>query len=236
MPSGSQAGQPGRSAHHAMRARRNRLPVAAASHVVWPAAESREVSDVRGPNVADLTDAEVGDRFAVGDDVALAIAYRRWAPLVHAMATRSLGSHHDADDVTQHVFVTAWRSRVQFDPSRGTLPGWLVGITRHAVADAWADRARIARRIAAAASIAGDAATYGTPAADQHTVDRLTILDALADIDQPARRITELAFFHDLTHTQIAATLDVPLGTVKSHIRRTLSRLRDRLEAAADAP
>ncbi|GEM_PF-488299 len=175
------------------------------------------------------TDAEVASAFCAGDETAIAAAYARWSRNVHAAAMRSLGNAHDADDITQHVFIAAWRARAQFDPARGSLPGWLTGICRNAIADLWAERARAARRQAAVqAEHRGDS----HPSAEQHTTDRLIVLDALADEGQPAKRIMELAFFHDMTHHQVAETLGLPLGTVKSHIRRTLVRMRTRLEGS----
>ena len=91
-------------------------------------------------------------RLRDGSRDALAEAYREWSSLVHTLALRSLGNHHDAEDVTQQVFVAAWRSRHTLRPDRGTVAGWLVGITRHTVADLHAKRARLARDAAAVAA------------------------------------------------------------------------------------
>jgi RNA polymerase sigma-70 factor (ECF subfamily) len=177
--------------------------------------------------------AELGLAFARGEEWALAEAYRRWASTVHGLALRSLRSAEDAEDVTQQVFVSAWRARDRFDPLRGPLPAWLTGITRNAIADAWADRVRSARRDAAAAVVA----VHGhVDPVDGPATDRVAVLDALADEGEPARSIVQLAFFHDLTHQQVAEQLNLPLGTVKSHIRRSLVRLRTRMEGIGATP
>jgi RNA polymerase sigma-70 factor (ECF subfamily) len=184
-----------------------------------------------GGEVADLpepTDAEVGRLFAMGDERALAWAYERWAGLVHGIAARSLGSPADAEDVTQQVFVSAWTGRAGYRPSEGPLPAWLVGITRHRIADAFARRQREERARVAALGVA-EVAPVST-AFDTHAEDRLVLLEELARVGEPQRGIMELAFFHDLTHEQISQRTGLPLGTVKSHIRRTLVRLRTRLE------
>jgi RNA polymerase sigma-70 factor (ECF subfamily) len=176
-------------------------------------------------------DIEVGRRFAAGEEQALAWAYERWAGQVHGMAVRAFGPGPDAEDVTQQTFVSAWTGRAGYRPEKGPLPAWLVGVARHKIADTWARREKQRRETEAAMSemqaTPGGRATAGV---DTAVADRVLLLDELDLLGQPQRGIIELAFFEDLTHAQIAARTGLPLGTVKSHIRRTLERLRTRLE------
>jgi RNA polymerase sigma factor (sigma-70 family) len=195
---------------------------------VPPVAEDR--GEAR-PGAPDPDDRELGRRFAAGDEQALALAYARFAGQIHGMAVRAFGPGPDAEDVTQQTFVSAWTGRAGYRPDKGPLPGWLVGVARHKIADTWARRERQRRETEAAMSEAQAAPDRrGTAGVDTQVADRVLVLEELDLLGQPQRGIIELAFFEDLTHAQIAARTGIPLGTVKSHIRRTLERLRTRLE------
>jgi RNA polymerase sigma factor (sigma-70 family) len=147
------------------------------------------------------------------------------------MAVRAFGPGPDAEDVTQQTFVSAWTGRAGYHPEKGPLPAWLVGVARHKIADTWARRDRQRRETEAAVSdLQAGPSGRVTAGVDTQVADRMLVLDELDLLGQPQRGIIELAFFEDLTHAQIAARTGLPLGTVKSHIRRTLERLRTRLE------
>jgi RNA polymerase sigma-70 factor (ECF subfamily) len=187
------------------------------------------VSHLPGPPEPD--DGEVGRRFAAGDERALAWAYERWGPQLYGLAVRALGAGPDAEDVLQQSFVSAWNGRAGYRPDSGPLPAWLVGVCRHKIADAWARRERQRRESDAAVSSARmQPSGVSDPGLDTAVTDRVLVLAELERLGQPQRGILELAFFEDLTHVQIAERTGIPLGTVKSHIRRSLERLRSRLE------
>jgi RNA polymerase sigma-70 factor (ECF subfamily) len=175
---------------------------------------------------------DLAERLREGSTDALAEIYDRWAPLVHTVALRSLGDHHDAEDVTQQVFVSAWRSRHTLRPSPDCLPGWLIGITRHRVEDVRTQRFRAHRNLAAVATTVGQA---DVRAPDDDLAAQLLLAHELHHLGEPRGTVVRLAFLEDRPHDEIARTLGLPLGTVKSHVRRGLIQLRNRLEEGNDA-
>jgi RNA polymerase sigma factor (sigma-70 family) len=174
----------------------------------------------------------LAERLVAGDATSLGEIFDRWSALVHTIALRALASRDDAEDVTQQVFVAAWRSRHTLTPSPAALPAWLVGIARHKIADRRAERAREARRVAALSAVS--AFEVETRADEQVLLDRVVVRHAVDELPEPRRTILRLAFWDDLTGAQIAERLGLPVGTVKSHVRRGLLQLQSRLEEVRD--
>jgi len=186
------------------------------------------------PVVERPQEGELEREFASGSDEALRGVFDRWGGLVHSYCRRTLAVGADADDVTQQVFVTAWSRRASFDPARGSLAAWLLGIARHKAIDQLRAGTREARRMEAVTARAPTPNRDDPPTADV-VADRLLLGDELRRLPADQRRALELAFFDGLSHTQVADALGQPLGTVKSNIRRGLTRLRTRLEVDRDA-
>ncbi len=185
------------------------------------------------PSDSVLQAEELVTRFCAGDVDAMSEVYSLHSRLVYTLALRRLGNHHDAEDVTQQVFVAAWRGRHTLDPGRGPLGAWLVGITRHTVNDLLAQRARTSRNLAAVAA-------YPQPTAsafDNAVTDQVLVAHALESLGEPKATILRLALGEGETHEEISQRLDLPLGTVKSHVRRGLLQLRNTMKAVKpDAP
>ncbi|MGW0503882.1 RNA polymerase sigma factor [Micromonospora sp. NPDC003241] len=176
---------------------------------------------------------DLADRFRHGDELALREAYDRYGRAVFHLATSTLVNRSDAEDVTQATFVAAWLGRDTFDPARGSLVGWLLGIARRKVVDRLRSVSRENRVTEAVRQLPEPAGAGADP---DVVVDRLVVADELARLPADQRRMLELAFFDDLTHQQIAAVTGVPLGTVKSHIRRGMASLKRRWEVDGAAP
>lgn len=171
--------------------------------------------------------------FRAGDERALRHAYDRYSAAVFHLTTRTLANAVDAEDVTQATFVAAWLGRQTFDPARGSMIGWLLGIARRKVVDHIRAAARDDRITASVRRMNDPPPTDTVP---DRVVDRLVVADELAQLPGEQRRVLQLAFYDDLTHPQIAAVTGLPLGTVKSHLRRGMERLRRRWEVDGAAP
>lgn len=178
-------------------------------------------------------DLQLALAFVDGVDGSLRAVYDRYGAMVYRIARTVLGNIADAEEVAQATFVSAWQGRDTFDPTRGSLAGWLIGIARRRTVDRLRGMERERRAADAAVRLAGDGIAPPTlPAHTDEVINRIVVADGLAQLAEPQRRVLELAFFDDLSHRQIASVTGLPLGTVKSHARRGLAQLRRRLEVA----
>ncbi len=177
-------------------------------------------------------DTELAAAFRRGDENALRLLYDRHGGLVYRIALGIVGSSQDAEEISQATFVSAWQGRQTFDASAGTLAGWLIGIVRRRAIDRLRaiQRERTGEHAARTVQLSRREDDGSLAERSDEVVDRLVIADELDRLPDPQRRVLELAFFDDLTHTQIAAMTGIPLGTVKSHLRRGLQQLRKRWE------
>jgi RNA polymerase sigma factor (sigma-70 family) len=182
----------------------------------------------------DTGEDDLARSFTTGDPESLRRVYDQHAPLVYSFCRRTLLTSADAEDATQQVFLIAWQRRERFDPDLGSLPGWLVGITKNVVRDAQRKRARLFSRrdrITEAAESTLRSSTVSSGVDPDAIAERMLMADALGRLGPEQRKVIELSFYAGLTHAEIATELDMPLGTVKSHARRGLTKLKHHLEA-----
>jgi RNA polymerase sigma-70 factor (ECF subfamily) len=168
-----------------------------------------------------------------GDSEALARLYDRTAASVNGLALRILGDREAAEEVTVDVFLQAWRSATSYDPMRGSPLAWLLILARSRAIDrlrAGAAQRRLDHPIDAAHGVAS---TAPGPEEDSAVAQRRRLVqEALARLAATQRQAIELAFFGGLSHSEIAAALDQPLGTVKTRVRLGMLRLREILGSA----
>lgn len=164
-----------------------------------------------------------------GNRESFAAFYDRIAPLLFTVALRILNQREAAEDVLQEAFLLIWQRARQFDPAKGRPLNWAVTLTRNKALD----RLRGAQRqqkIREAATLEADAFApgkepTGLDAAMSHeSHDRMQA--ALAKLPKNQRTVIQMVFLSSLTVKETADRLGEPLGTVKSHLRRGLIRLR----------
>ena len=180
-----------------------------------------------------LADAQQLDGVAAGDSDALALLFDRHGAAVLGVLTRMLGRAGEADEVLQEVFLWLWKHPRRYDASRSSLRGWLLVLARSRALDVLrADRSRRVRE----EGVERERPTVHEPMplADLEQRERQRRLQAaLVTLPDEQRRCIELAFFSGLSHSQIAARLQQPLGTVKSRIQLGMAKLRAALGSLA---
>jgi len=173
------------------------------------------------------------ERTADGEDTALAALYDATCAMVNGLALRILGDRSVAEEVTADVYLQVWRQAARYDAGRGAPLTWLLTLTRSRAIDQL--RAGAGRRASAAPMRAALHVASEAPGPEEHSTvrqRRRVVRRALTRLPSDQRRALELAYFEGLSHSEIAATLGEPLGTVKTRVRLGMIRLRDSLGAA----
>ena len=166
---------------------------------------------------------EIEATFRDGNADVLRIAYDLHGPLVHTFCRRAVGVD-SAADLTQEVFITAWKRRHRFDADRGSLPAWLIGIAKYKVLES------MRRQPATSSDSVHEQTDRGSTQLVDDLANRMLVADALQTLPDRTRTVVTMSFRDELTHAEIAHRTALPLGTVKSDIRRGFERLRRYLE------
>lgn len=174
----------------------------------------------------EVDDATLIGRAARGDARGVEVLYDRHTPAIYALALRILRSPSEAEEVVQDTWVQLWRRASSFDPARGSAGAWILTMARSRAIDRY--RSLSSRRRVEEGIEAHDAPA-GVPDAGAAVVSREQherVRAAFESLSPQHRRVLELAYFEGMSHSQIAHTLEAPLGTVKSWARQALVRMK----------
>lgn len=179
--------------------------------------------------MSSLRDEELLVLIAHADEQALGTLYDRYGRLIFSMAMRITGDRLTAEEVTQDVFHVVWQQTAAFRPASGTIPAWIIGITRHRAIDRIRSQRHKARQKDTQIDDAMAAVLSDTTSVENDAVLRSDIRAALGDLPNEQRHVIELAYYGGLTTVEIASSMGTPVGTVKTRLRLGLSRLRTAL-------
>jgi RNA polymerase sigma-70 factor, ECF subfamily len=190
---------------------------------VLPAAGRR--ASIDGVTEGGLTDAELLERVGSGDRAAFEELYRRYARPVLGLALRRLGDRGRAEDAVQDAFAAVWRSAHSYDRARGEGAAWLYTVARNAIVDG------VRRRPEPPAEVPDEQAIVAGPD-ERAEASWLAwrVHRAIEELPENERHVLELAYWSELSQSEIAERLQLPLGTVKTRTRAGLSRLAALLE------
>lgn len=170
-------------------------------------------------------DRELLLRIAEGDRAAFEELYRRYVRPMFGLALRRLGDRGSAEDAVQETFAAVWRSAGSYRPERGPAAPWLYAVARNAIIDRLRARSETPGEIPDRPS-----SDEGPPERAESAYVSWRVHRALHELPEPEREVIELAYWSGFSQSEVAAFLDVPLGTVKTRTRSGLARLAGLLE------
>jgi RNA polymerase sigma-70 factor (ECF subfamily) len=170
---------------------------------------------------------------AKGDQQAFSQLYDHSSTLLYTLAFRMLGNHEEAADLLQDVYLEVWRKVVRYDVGRGTPIAWLITLTRSRAIDRLRSRntrghnATVGLDNPVSSRVADLGPSPFETQADQEL--RMAVGSAMTILPPAQQQALELAYYEGLSHSEIAARLNQPIGTVKTRIKLGMSKLRDSL-------
>lgn len=191
-------------------------------------------ADSRASKTLLQTDAELFCALKSGQTSALGIFYDRYASLVYRLALRILTNPQEAEDLTQEIFLTFWRSNT-YNPARGSLGSFLTTVTRSRAIDKLRSRGTKQRFIQRWSQTMTTESSGPTPFEAASLSQRSEyVCHALAQLPQKQRQVLEMAYYDGFSQSEIAKQLDIPLGTIKTWARQGLLKLRQNLQDFID--
>ncbi|HJY41478.1 MAG TPA: sigma-70 family RNA polymerase sigma factor [Steroidobacteraceae bacterium] len=172
------------------------------------------------------------ERMRCGQERALEELYEATVGKLYALASAILRSAEDAEEIVCETYAYAWANAARFDASRANALGWLLMLCRSRALDRVRQRRANATALDIAALRETDSGSSDQPYNILDLMQRRSrVHTALSQLTPERRHLVSLAFLQGLSHQEIADATRLPLGTVKSHVRRALAQLRDSLEA-----
>jgi RNA polymerase sigma-70 factor, ECF subfamily len=185
------------------------------------------------PAMSDRDDHEVVERVAERDEAALRDVVEAHGAVVYGLARRILGDTALAEEVAQDTFLALWRRPGSFDPDKGSLQGFLLGVARNKAVDAVRKEERFART---ASALLAEAPMRSVVSGESEHVDSKEELgSALAELPEPQKEALVLAYYGGRTYREVAEELGIPEGTAKSRLRQGLAAMRSHIERTRKA-
>jgi RNA polymerase sigma-70 factor, ECF subfamily len=179
------------------------------------------------PDLRALADEELMALVYEGEQRAFEVIFDRHAGVAFSLAYRMCGRRPLAEEIVQEAFMSLWRSTARYDPRRGSVRSWVLRVVHNRTIDAFRRELSCSRH-----DVSEDWIADALPARDcteeeaERRSDARLVRSALDSLPSDQRRVIELAYFGGFSHTQIAAALGLPEGTVKGRMRLGLSKLR----------
>jgi len=166
-------------------------------------------------------------RFLLGDEEAIRQVYQRFARPVYTLGLRLLGSSEAAEELTQDVFLTAWRKAARFDATRGRLSTWLMAIAHNLAVDRLRREHGVTRPRLVFVEEMPEREESGVGVGTiESVIDRDVAARAMESLSVSERTLLSLAYLQGMTAREIAEADGIPLGTVKTRLRSALIKLR----------